>query len=231
MSMSNPHHKFIYGAPANRIQKVLGEVIINEPFQKFAGPARDAKEIGNYIGFEYSRIYGLFDSLKYTYGDTFTICNESVPEDIKKLFAKTYPGVAGKVYALIQDVYVAKFVTGVIATGYWIQSTDKYDELLELSYEYTYHENLSILSVGHNMRKRTPSEFFIGIIIKQIDSCEDCDPSDFNRLARRFHATYTVPELPPKDEILIKLHEIDPAITLSYKPMTCLIESMCYCCT
>jgi len=225
------HHKFIYGVPAKEIKKKYGYVIIKSPFATYKAPDRDAKDIGKFIGIEYGRINNLFNEFTYTYDTTFTVSQNCIlPQCIIDLFKETYPDVEGNSYALIQNVYCAKFVNGYVATGYWIFCEEETkDKLIE-----AYSEGimkLDVLEVGHNMAKNTPSNLFIGSIIEKINDCEDCDPWCFNDLAKTLHKTYTAGDIPDRGSILNMLHEFDKFIVISHIPMTCVIESMCYCCT
>ncbi len=228
------HHKLIYGAPAKQIQKKCGSITnanIIHPFTVFKGPDRDADEIGDYIGFECGRVNGLFTEFTYTYDKTFTVVNYTVPQQIIELFEQTYPGVTAEIYALIQNVHCAKFTRGFVATGYWIFCNEETkDEIVE-AYNEDRFGSLDVIKVGHNMVKNTPSDLFIGSVIGNITDCEDCEPWCFNELAERLTVKYTASDMSDRKTILGAVREINKDATISLIPMTCVIETMCYCCT
>jgi hypothetical protein len=227
------HHKLIYGAPAKEIRKKCGGVNVKSPFAVYKGPPRDAKEIGSYIGFECGRVNGLFTDFTYTYDKTFTIIDYAIPQQIKELFEQTYPGVDAMIYALIQDVYCAKFARGFVATGYWVFCDEETKDNIMEAYNEGSFNNFDIvpIKVGHNMVKNTPSDLFIGNIIGDIENCEDCEPWCFNELAEKLSGTYTANDIPDRKNILEILQKVGGDVNISLIPMTCVIEGMCYCCT
>lgn len=238
------HHKLIYGASLYNIKKICGNVPITSPFQIYKGPDRDSDEIGEYVGFECARINGLFTDFTYTYGKTLSLCDYTIPKRIIDAFNTAYPGVYATTYALIQNVYCAKFVNGYIATGYWIFCDEETKDELNERYNEGFTGALSkldILEVMHNMAKNTPSGLFIGKTVTHIKNCEDCEPWCFNKLANKLCTSYEAAELPSRDRILTELHNLNilssspdkvhASIVISDIPMTCVIETRCYCCT
>lgn len=202
----------------------------------------------------------MFSEFTYTYGKTLTLCDSIVPKYIINLFRVAFPNVNANVYALIQNVYCAKFVRGYVATGYWIFCDEETKDELKERYNKGFSGVLSyldILEVRHNMGKNTPSELFIGKTIADIDCCEDCEPWCFYDLAKKLYIPHEAAELPSKDKILTGLHDLGISsclsslpdqvytttteatttctascnIAISEIPMTCVIETMCYCCT
>ena len=117
---------------------------------------------GTFIGFEYGKIYGLYDNLHYSY-DSLTLGNFAVPDFIKTQFKIAYPNLNAKCYAIIQDVYTSHYANGNIMYGYWISTDDDeiVDELDELC---TLHDldDMECFYPCHNM-KHIPGQYFIGI--------------------------------------------------------------------
>jgi len=227
-----PHHKLIYGATVEEIEKNhLIVPLTIEPFQKYTLPMYGAPDGGDdeFIGFEYGRIYGLYDNLHYAYDGSLKLTNCSVPSSIKELFNITYPLVIGKCYAIIQDVYTSHYANGNIAYGYWIftDNDETCDKLSDMSYNESTGD-INVLCPGHNM-KNIPSQYFYGKIIKRLPENECSD--DCEKLAKQLCKSYTSINIPSRDNMLEELHQIDPNIKLSTIPIIVLLEGMCYCCT
>lgn len=220
-----PHHKFIYGALVDP-----AEICEVEPFKKYYLPLYGNPHSGEcIIGFEYNRVYGLYDNLHYSYTKLNIVDNE-VPNDIITLFEKCYPNLKGTTHAIIQDVYTSHYASGVIMCGYWILNEYDYvnDELFDISMKETFLDNLTIHCLGHNM-KDCPSQYFIGRILSHLSSNEAED--NHHDLAEELSQTYTQISIPSKDKILSELHKISTDITISIIPSIVLLQTMCYCCT
>lgn len=228
-----PHHKLIYGASIENLKKVNKQVSVIAPFQKYTAPM-NSNDTVEFIGFEYGRVCGLYDSLHYSYENELQLCAESVPDSIIGSFADYYPGVTGKSYAIIQDVYTSHYVWGTIMYGYWITTNNKKvtGELCDLELDKKW-KNVEIKLPGHNM-KDLPGDLFIGKSLGELSQCEDNDVRDYYKLAKQICKTYMIDNetnLPSRNTILKRLHKVNSKIDISIIPQIALIQNMCYCCT
>jgi hypothetical protein len=225
--MSHPHYKLIYGASA----RVCSDV--QKPFQKYKFPCEPlAKhDVNEYsiVGFEYGRIYGMYENSEYSYG-TMRISNSTVPNQVVELFRQTYPGVDATCYALINDVTSPWMVEGLIAYGYWIMSDNR--ETLRKLNDKSYNSESLIISTnyGHNV-KNNISDFFYGKTVDHFDTADSDSADGYKKLAKQFNHIYEPVEIPARETILSELHTIDPEIQLSEFPMLVLIQTHCYCCS
>ena len=227
--MGDSYHSLIYGSMLTNDE--YENVKETELFKKYSLPMYGSPG-DKFIGFEYGRIYGLYDKLHYTYGDTLSFTSATVPDKIKLPFKETYPTLKGSCHAIIQNVYTSHYTSGSVMHGYWINQIENEDKILEIVYGAemeTYGHDLVIKEVGHNMLCN--DKYFIGFTIKEI-TANECD-TDHEKLAKQLTKTYSTnnSKLPERDVILRILHNIDPQINLSQLPMLCLLQGMCYCCT
>lgn len=232
MQKPTPHHKLIYGVSVKNLKKINKKVPIIAPFKKYTAPM-NSNTTTEFIGLEYGRVCGLYDSLHYSYGNELQLCTETVPDFFIELFEKCYPGVTGKSYAIIQDVYTSHYVYGTIMYGYWITAqANIVDELCDLKLDKKW-KNTEIKLPGHNM-KDLPGELFIGISLGELSQCEDNDSRDYFKLAKQICKKYTLddePDILSRNTILKLLHTINPEIDISIIPQIALIQNTCYCCT
>lgn len=218
------YHSLIYGS------QITNYVEETELFKKYSLPQYGYLDSGeDFIGFEYGRIYGLYDKLHYTYKGDLTLTQAEVPEEIKIIFKRTYPELEGSCLALIQNVRNFHYVCGSIVHGYWIKmKKEGYDEWYDDIYEASFGvltNNLEIVKVAHNM-KDVPSEFIIGIRMVGING-------DEQEVAGQFSTTYSSLNsgLPSRNKVLSVLHEYNSDIEITALPMLCFVQEMCYCCT
>lgn len=230
------YHTLIYGSIINKKQyDIIKETELFKKYSLYLYGYSDKGE--KFIGFEYGRIYNLYDKLHYSYGDKLSFTQSKVPEEIKLLFKETYPKLKGSSHAIIQNVRCSHYTSGNVMHGYWIKVDEVSDELHEAAMgakmETYGFDNLEIMNVGHNMTdtNSVPSEYFIGTTLKCFTPNEG--DTDHKKLAKQLSKTYYSADskLPERDIILKVLHNINPNITIIQVPMLCLIQGMCYCCT
>lgn len=231
MKCQGSYHLLIFGSIIDDDE--YKNVKETELFKKYALPMYGNPYGGEkFIGFEYGRIYGLYDKVHYTYGDTLSFTSATVPDNIKSLFEETYPTLKGTCHAIIQNVYTSHYTSGSIMYGYWINQINNEDKILDIVYGAemeTYGYDIQIKEIGHNMSNSV--QFFIGVNIKEFVANEG--DRDHEKLAEQLTKAYstTNSKLPERDVILRILRNIDPQINLSQLPMLCLLQNMCYCCT
>lgn len=223
--MKGSYHSLIYGS------QITEQIEETELFKKYS------LSDDHYIGFEYGRVYGIYDNLHYTYQGVLQLTQCEVPEKIKILFKETYPNLEGSSYALIQNLwdtsyhYViggeeTKYVDpcyyrpGVIVHGYWIKDykSDEWDQnIFEASF-FPLSHNLEIIGIGDNMENR-PSDYMIGMRIDEIDG----DPKKaFEQLSTPY--CHIDSNIPSRDKVLNVLHEIHSDIQITAIPMLCFVE-------
>lgn len=224
------YHALIYGSIITK------DVEETELFKRYSLYLYGYDGGEKFIGFEYGRIYGLYDKLHYSYGDKLSFTQSKVPEEIKSLFKETYPKLKGGNHAIIQNVRCSHYTSGNVMHGYWIKVDEVSDELYDASIGgqiETYGHKIEIMNVGHNMTdtNSTPSSYFIGVTLKCFTPNEG--DTDHKKLAKQLSKTYYSKDskLPERDIILKILHNIDPDMDIIQVPMLCLIQGMCYCCT
>lgn len=225
----NLHHKCIYGATVGDIRKKNKKALVTDPFQKYrylSNPNKDGSD--DFIGFEYDRIYGLYHNYRYSYNDTLQISNNSVPDSIVELFAKTYPGVKANTYAFIEDKYKHSLTSADVIFGYWIFSDNGYsDDISGVNFE-TIDNDMQVYCPAHTMRNN-PSDYFVGKSVGYLSYT--FDPKSCHELEKKLHEEYKSVDIPSKRKILGLLREDDPDVTLSKLPMLVLLQGNCYCCT
>lgn len=232
------YHIFIFGATLKEIKEKCPYVFFSEKkdnrilasCQKYILPmCNDNDEYEEFIGIEYGRCSGLFDNLQYTYGESLTLANCIVPDQIKTLFYKIYPNIKGKCYVFIQNsnTYTSHYANAVVMHGYWLSTlSEKIRSLQYISKKYQIAELDLRFHSGSNTEEKS-EDIFIGKTLEHIGTgitSQECE-----HLATKLCETYRpLWVLPSRDLILTKLHELDPDATLSDIPMIALIYELTY---
>lgn len=238
--LEGSYHVLIYGSYINKKQyDIIKETELFKKYSLYLYGYSDKGE--KFIGFEYCRIYGLYDKLHYTYGDKLSFTQAKVPNEIKALFKESYPKLKGSSHALIQNVRCSHYTSANVMHGYWITTKEINDKICDCPQHgenkfKTYGFDLDIMNAGHNMidTNSTPGDYFIGITIKRLAYNDGY--TDHKTLAKQLLKTYYSEDsgLPERDIILKVLKKLDPMFNtdcLTQFPMLCLIQCMCYCCT
>ena len=228
------HHKLIYGSLIDKDDDPKQ----TELFKIYSLAQYGDPTYGDhFIGFEYGRVNGLYDYMRYCYQGSLQLTQCEVPSEIQRLFEETYPNLTGSCLAIIQNVRNCHYVSANVMHGYWIQYTgdeteevDWIDEISDLSYGSKLEHKLEIVRADHNMRdtNSVPFEFFIGV---RIDQFEEQDEPEI--LAKQLSKSYSSENsgLPSRKDVLEVLHKVHPDIQITQLPMLCFLQTMCYCCT
>lgn len=241
-NIEGSYHALIYGSILTK--KEYFHLKETDLFKKYSLYLYGYSDDGDkFIGFEYGRIYGLYDRLHYSYGTELSFTQTQVPLEIPALFQKDFPELTGNCHAIIQNVRSSHYTSGDVMHGYWINTSELNDECSDMISEIAYGAsfdkkelNLCITRVGHNMMdtNSVPSEYFIGVTLKQFTPNEG--DADHEKLAKQLSKTYSSlnSDLPLRDDILKVLNNIHPTLgekCITQFPMICLIQGMCHCCT
>lgn len=247
------YHSLIYGSIINNDQFLT--IKETDLFKKFSLYLYGYDGGDKFIGFEFDRIYGLYDHLHYSYGDKLSFSQAVLPTKIPELFKATYPELTGYCQAIIQNVRCSHYTSGNVMHGYWLDVSETHgntDEWIDEIHDIAmcgddWHKNnkyggennefwIEVMSVGHNMKdtNSVPSEYFVGFTLERFAANEGDE--DHPNLAAQLLTSYSIENsrLSSRDVVLQILKKIHPGINthrLSKFPMICLIQGMCYCCT
>jgi hypothetical protein len=176
--------------------------------------------------------YPILESLSLSMGHR----SKQPSNEIKKKFAETYPGIEGRCFALIQNVYAFHYAEGVIAYGYWIDPISSKIFYSENDMP-TNYINCEAWQVGHTMI--CPSKHFYGIKIEDLRPIDPDDPAEYaNELAHNLSQIYTVDEVSQKipskkniEEYLRNDYNMPDLYLMGDTPILAVLVLFCHCCT